>query len=306
MIMENALNISYLSEENLIAYSDVELLLQYINSEIERLQNSDIRDSFKKVILITLFSKVSESMYSHDFSDHYTYLYKGIIPFSTFEFPNYPYIIFYYRFDIINFDDIIKYCNFKGRLPEGKSALIFKDSFKELNARLVGKEGSSEVSFCPFRIINLNEKDLILDGSFEEKMTRLEGMYQEIIRWLLNINAIKFNHEHGERSNIDDEKTQSYIDACLSEIIDWFNEKNRKMRISIDKYTKYNSVHKRSNKPEEILKNNQLVYQGLNEALYTIRNEFKGVKERFKRAYYYCNNEPYLQNLILFGNSSRV
>lgn len=304
MKMENFLNISNMVEENTIAYSDVELLLQYINSEIERLQNSDIMDSFKKIILVTLFNKVSESMYSRDFSDHYTYVYKGIIPFSTFEFSNYPYIIFYYRFDIMNFDDIIKYCNFAGKLPGDRNSLIFKDSFKELYARLVGKEGESTVSFCPFRIINLNKKDIRLDGSFGEKTAALESMYQEVIRWLLNVDIIKFTHDLEKRSNIDDEKKQSYIDEYYRKIIYWFNEKNRNLQISIDNYMKYNSMRKKlCNNHENALKNNQFVYPGLNEALYSMGKEFKEVKERFKRAYYYCNNEPYLR--ALFKNSSK-
>lgn len=304
MKMENALNISFLSEENIIANEDIKMLLEYIKSEMRRLQDSDIPNSFKKIILTTLYSKISEFWRSKNLATSHTYLYKGIIPFSTFEFSNYPYVIFYYRFDIINFDDIIKYCNFEDRLPESRSSLIFKDSFKELYARLVGKEGSSEVSFCPFRIINLNEKDLILDESLEEKIVALESMYQELIRWLLNVNIIKFKHELEERSNIDDEKKQSYIDDYYRKIIYWFNEKNRNIQVSIDNYVKYNSMHEKlCNSPEEKLKNNQFVYPGLNEALYIIRNEFKDMKERFKRAYSYCNDKPYLR--ILFKRSTK-
>ena len=135
MKMENFLNISNMVEENTIAYSDVELLLQYINSEIERLQNSDIMDSFKKIILVTLFNKVSESMYSRDFSDHYTYAYKGIIPFSTFEFSNYPYIIFLMQESSYKQILHFAYVHNKNMLAKGTYARMF--FYKHLESLLI-------------------------------------------------------------------------------------------------------------------------------------------------------------------------
>lgn len=303
MKMENVYDVSFLSEENLISNSDIKLLLKYLDEETGRIQNLDIFDSFKMIILATLRDKVMNFVSSRNLSLHHTYLYKGIIPFSTIEFPNYPYIIFYYRYDIINFDDYINNCNFKDEVSNDKGSLIFKKSIGELYARLVEKNDLLKLSFLPFRIINLNEKGVELDENIMEKLTSMEIMYKELIKWLLNV-EILIQERELERVPASDEEKKSYIANYCAKILSWFEEKNKALQISTDNYLKYSSMRERlCTNPENRLKYNQYVYPGLNESRYSIEQEFKDVKDKFKKAYRRCNNEPYLR--VLFRNPSK-